>query len=325
MRIAVFGSSAESTHGSGAAAYYRGLLRALAKRGHQITCYEPDAFERQQQALQAVEEARDADVMIKTGGVGVIDDLLEEAVLQARRPGGLAVYWVVDAPSTLQRLDGDRHHPRRARLPRYDVVLTQGGGRPVVDGFRALGARSCTPIYSAADPETHHPVARDERFRCTLAFLGSRLPDLEARVGEFFLKAAEAMPHERFLIGGNGWEDRPLPANVDYVGHVYRRDHNVLSSTARAVLHLTPGIPTRMFEAAGAGACLITDECQGISQLFEPGVEVLLAKSGTDVAEHLAGLTPDRARAVGAAARRRVLAEHTWAHRAAQVEALLAT
>ena len=108
----------------------------------------------------------------------------------------------------------------RALVPRYDLVLTYGGGDPVVQRYRALGARECIPVYNALDPETHHPVAPDPRFAADLAFLGNRLPDREARVEEFFLRAAALPPSARFLLGGAGWDDKPLPPNVRLLGHV---------------------------------------------------------------------------------------------------------
>jgi spore maturation protein CgeB len=135
----------------------------------------------------------------------------------------------------------------------------------------------------------------------------------------------------RFLLGGNGWDDKAMPPNVAYVGHVYTSDHNALNCSAMAVLNVhrdsmvrngwSPA--TRLFEAAGAAACQITDAWQGIEEFLEPGIEVLVAEDGEAVAAHLAALTPERARAVGDAAFRRVMAAHTYGHRAAQVEAVL--
>ena len=84
--------------------------------------------------------------------------------------------------------------PFRALIPRYDLVLTYGGGEPVVDAYAALGARQCVPIYNALDPTTHYPVPPDPRFAADLGFLGNRLPDREARVEEFFLRAAPRLP-----------------------------------------------------------------------------------------------------------------------------------
>jgi spore maturation protein CgeB len=352
MKIAFFGSSLVSAYWNGAATYYRGIIRALNAHGHRVTFYEPDVYDRQKHrdipdpewaevvvyegegeagVRRALESASSADMIVKTSGVGAFDELLEGAVLEAKRPGALAVFWDVDAPATLDRVQGDPADPFRALVPRYDLVLTYGGGSPVIEAYRALGARECVPVYNALDPETHHPAASDARFECELGLLANRLPDREARVEEFFLRAAGLLPGERFLLGGNGWDDKAVPANVRRLGHVYTRDHNAFNSTARAVLNVNResmarygfSPPTRVFEAAGAAACLITDEWEGVEQFLEPGREVLVARDGAEVAEHLSGLTPERARRIGEAALRRVLSEHTYAHRAEQLETLL--
>jgi spore maturation protein CgeB len=352
MRIAFFGSSLVSAYWNGAATYYRGLLRALAGRGHRVAFYEPDAFDRQSHRdiadppwarvvvwrpeepsslERCLAEAGGADLVVKASGVGVLDAALEARVLELRRPGNRVVFWDVDAPATLERVEADRADPFRALVPRYDLVFTYGGGDPVVSAYRALGARACVPIYNALDPETHHPVASDPRFEVDLAFLGNRLPDREARVKEFFLGAAARLPSKRFLLGGAGWGDLPLPPNVRWHGHVPTADHNALNCSALAVLNVNRDSmarfgfspPTRVFEAAGAGACLVSDAWTGMELFLEPGREVLLAKDGAEVAEHLAALSPERARRLGDAARRRVLAHHTYAHRALEVEAAL--
>jgi spore maturation protein CgeB len=352
MRIAFFGSSLVSAYWNGAATYYRGIVRALHERGHRVTFYEPDAYGRQQHrdipdpewaevvvyagegeggVLGALESARGADVIVKASGVGVFDDLLEAAVLDLKTPRNLVLFWDVDAPATLDRMAGDAADPFRACVPRYDAVLTYGGGQPVQRAYERIGARRCEPIYNGLDPTTHFPVPPDPRFEGDLAFLGNRLPDREARVEEFFLGAAATLPERSFLIGGSGWEDKPMPPNVRNLGHVFTADHNALNCTPRAVLNVSResmarygfSPATRVFEAAGAGACLITDAWEGIEAFFEPEREILVASSGAEVAETLAGLEAGKARAIGEAALRRVLAEHTYAHRAALVEALL--
>ena len=348
MNIAFFGSSLVSAYWNGAATYYRGVLRNLAERGHRITFYEPDAFERQQHrdipdpdwarvvvypateeaAWRCLEEARGSDLVVKASGVGVFDELLEKAVLDI---GGLRVFWDVDAPATLDRMESDPQDPFRALVPKYDLIFTYGGGDPVVEAYRSFGARDCVPVYNALDSTTHHPVEPDPRFEADLGFLGNRLPDREARVEEFFLDAAAKLPEKTFLLGGSGWGDKPLPGNVRYLGHVYTKDHNAFNCTPLAVLNISResmarygfSPATRVFEAAGAGACLITDEWVGIEMFLEPGTEVLVARDGAEVAGHLRELTPERARRIGEAARRRVLSEHTYAHRAAQVETVL--
>ena len=351
LGIAFFGSSLVSAYWNGAATYYRGIVRALHERGHRVCFYEPDAYERQKHrdipdpdyarmvvypaAEDAVEralcEAGSADLIVKASGVGVFDGLLEERVLDLRKPGRRGAFWDVDAPATLERMERDPDDPFRSLVPRYDLIFTYGGGDPVVRAYRAFGARACVPIYNALDPSTHHPAPREDRFACDLAFLGNRLPDREARVEEFFLEAARLCPATSFLIGGSGWQGKRMPANVRSLGHVFTRDHNALNCTAKAVLNVhrdsmarfgfSPA--TRVFEAAGAGACLITDAFLGVETFFEPGKEILVARSGQQVAEILCGLTPERASAVGQAALRRALADHTYASRAVLVEQAL--
>ena len=219
----------------------------------------------------------------------------------------------------------------RSLIPRYDLILTYGGGEPVVSAYERLGARACIPIYNALDPDTHHPVAPDPRFVCDLALLANRLPDREARVEEFFLNVAARISNKEFVLGGNGWGDKPLTKNTTYVNHVYTKDHNAFNSTPRAILNVNResmarygfSPPTRIFEAAGAAACVITDDWQGIDMFLESGREVLIARDGHDVGEHLRSLTFGRAKAIGNEARRRILSEHTYAHRALQLQEIL--
>lgn len=351
MKIAWFGSSLVSAYWNGAATYYRGIIRALAARGHHVTFHEPDAFERQKHrdiedpmwarvhvypateegAARALESARGADLIIKASGVGVLDTFLEAAALDLRRPTTTVAFWDVDAPATLDRAGRDHGDPFRVHVPRYDLILTYGGGPLVVRAYAALGARACVPIYNALDPDTHHPVAPRPELQGALGFLGNRLPDREARVERFFLRAARALPDQRFVLGGCGWQDRDLPGNVSYIGHVYTSDHNAFNCSVGAVLNISResmarygySPATRVFEAAGAGACLITDRWEGIERFLEPGREVLVARDGDEVVAHLARLDASSAADMGQRARQRVLAEHTYAHRAADLEAAL--
>lgn len=353
LQIAFFGSSLVSAYWNGAATYYRGLTRALAARGHKITFYEPDAYDRQahrdipdpdwasvvvynadneEGVRGALASARGADLIIKASGVGVFDELLEAGVLEIRRPGGIVAFWDVDAPATLDRVQHNPDDPFSELIGRYDVVFTYGGGLPVVQAYQELGARECIPIYNALDPSTHHPVPPDPRFEADLGFLGNRLPDREARVESFFLMPAAALTERKFLLGGNGWQDKAMTPNVNYVGHVYTSDHNAFNCTPRAVLNIARDSmarygfspATRVFEAAGAGACLITDHWEGIELFLEPEEEVLVARDGAEVAAHLELLSPQRAKRIGEAARRRTLAHNTYEHRVEQLEAILA-
>src|SRR5581483_577660 len=172
MNIAFFGSSLVSSYWNGAATYYRGLLKEIAALGHAITFFEPDAFERQahrdiddpewarvvvypatpdgwQQSLAFA--AQSADLLIKASGVGVFDAELDEAIADLGSTA-LRIYWDVDAPATLQAIAEHQGHHLRTAIPRYDLVLTYGGGERVVSAYRAIGARDCVPIYNALDP-----------------------------------------------------------------------------------------------------------------------------------------------------------------------------
>ncbi len=282
MRIAFFGSSLLSAYWNGAATYYRGLVRALSELGHQITFYEPDAFGRQQNrdldppswakvivypgdridSLRAcLIDASRSDVLIKASGVGVFDEYLE-AQVPLIGDGKITIFWDVDAPATLDRVLHNSSDPFRKAIPAYTAVLTYGGGQRVVDTYLELGARFCVPVYNAADPSTHFRVPADPVYRADLAFLGNRLPDREARVEEFFLRPAALRPRNVFLLGGSGWDDKPKPANVQYIGHVPTGAHNAVNSTAHMVLNINRlsmasygfSPPTRIFEAAAAGS-----------------------------------------------------------------------
>ena len=351
MRIAFYGSSLLSSYWNGAATYYRGLLHALARHGHDITFFEPDAFDRQAHRdieppdwasavvypatasglRDVLDQAGAADVVVKASGVGVYDDELLEGLARTAHPEAVRVFWDVDAPATLATLRAEPERVLRRMLPGLDMVFTYGGGPPVIDAYLALGARRCVPIYNALDPAAHFPVPPDPAYAADLSFLGNRLPDREARVEAFFLQPAASLAGRTCLLGGSGWGDKPTSANVRRLGHVPTASHNAFNGSALAVLNIardsmaaTGFSPaTRVFEAAGAAACLITDAWEGIELFLDPGTEILVARDGADVAEHVRALTPMRARAIGEAARARCLREHTYDRRAAQVHALL--
>jgi spore maturation protein CgeB len=349
--IAFFGSSLVSAYWNGAATYFRGVIKALHSHGFRVTFYEPDAYDRQAHrdidepswarvhvytadepgVTRALELARHADIIIKASGVGVYDELLEQGVIDVARPASTVIFWDVDAPATLERVLANTHDRFRQLIPRYDLILTYGGGPPVIQEYLGLGAKACVPIYNALDPETHHPVPRVLSFAADLSLVANRLPDREARVDEFFLAPARALPSRQFVLAGNGWQDKALPGNVRYVGHLYTRDHNAFNCTPLAVLNVNRDSmvrygfspPTRVFEAAGAGACVITDAWEGIELFLEPGREVLVAANGQEVTELVNGLDVRRAQDIGRAARTRMLAEHTYSHRVLELERLL--
>jgi spore maturation protein CgeB len=350
MRIYVIGSSLTSCYWNGAATYYRGIYKNLRALGHEITFAEPDIYKRQQNRdcptieyanvrvyqtprdLDSVlAEACNADLIIKHSGVGADDELLEREVLKCRSTVTHVAFWDVDAPATLARVDEDADDPFRKLIPLYDFIFTYGGGQPVIDHYRQLGAKNCYPIYNALDPDTHFPVPSDPQFQCDLAFVGNRMPDREARVQQFFFAAAEQAPEFQFLLGGEGWGTKAMPPNVRWIGHVGTAHHNVINCSARMVLNINResmakvgfSPPTRVFEAAGAAACLITDAWLGVEHFFEPEREILVAHGSGDIVRYLRQISAEQARSMGSAMHKRALRDHTYELRAQQVDDIL--
>lgn len=352
MNIFVFGSSLVSSYWNGAATYYRGIYKNLHRLGHQITFAEPDVYGRQQKRdsgeidyanvrvyqtpshlNMVLAEACAADLIIKHSGVGADDVFLEAAVLDCKSLDRKVAFWDVDAPATLARVEENTADSFRELIPQYDFIFTYGGGAPVIEHYKLLGAKNCVPIYNGVDPDTHHPVEPDPAVQCDLAFVGHRLPDREKRVSDFFFAAAEMAPQFSFVLGGEGWGGRTLPRNVCWIGHVGSADHNRINCSARMVLNINRDSmaavgfspPTRVFEAAGAGACLITDEWTGIDSFFEPGREILVARSAEDVVRYLSDIPPQQSREIGSAMRQRAMRQHTYQLRGLQFQDALST
>lgn len=350
MNIFVFGSSLVSSYWNGAATYYRGIYKNLRALGHEITFAEPDIYARQQhrdggdfsyaRSLvyqtpgdldRMLDLASAADLVIKHSGVGAGDAWLEARVLDCRSLRCQVAFWDVDAPATLASVEGDADNPFRRAIPEYDFIFTYGGGSPVIDRYLRLGARNCHPIYNALDPDTHHPVQADPALACDLVFVGNRLPDRERRVEQLFLAAAELAPECSLILGGEGWEGKPLPRNVRWIGHVGTGDHNRVNCSTRMVLNINRDSmadvgfspPTRVFEAAGAAACVITDRWPGIETFFEPGREILVASSAAEIAPLLRSVSTAEARRIGDNMRRRALLDHTYALRARRCDGIL--
>lgn len=350
MKIFAFGSSIVSSYWNGAATYYRGNYKYLARRGHQITFAEPDAYGRQQHRDHEdfsyvtsvvykptvdldlmLQRAAEADIVVKHSGIGVDDELLEISIaeLSAHTP---TVFWDVDSPATIARTRANPHDHFRSAIPKYDAVFSYGGGPASRDGYLSLGARAYYSIYNGLDSDTHHPVSPDTSLACDVAFLGNRLPDREERVEELFFRAAELAPEMTFLLGGEGWGDKSKPSNVRWIGHVPTSDHNRVNCSASMVMNINRASmarvgfspPTRVFEVAGAGSCMLCDDWPGIDDCFEPEKEIIVIRSAQDVVSALRRYDESDRRRIGQAFRSRALRDHTYALRAAQAESAFA-
>ena len=219
-------------------------------------------------------EAAGADLVVKHSGVGADDELLEARVVECRSERTRVAFWDVDAPATLARVEDNPCDPFRRLIPQYDFIFTYGGGR--------AGRASITWRWEHATAirfitlwtrRRIFPVAADPALACDLLFVGNRLPDREKRVEHFFLRAAELAPEMNFILGRRGLgPESHLPPNVRWHRACrHRQPHNRLNCSARMVLNINResmanvgfSPPTRIFEAAGAGACLVTDRWTG--------------------------------------------------------------
>lgn len=349
MKLVVFGLSISSSWGNGHATTYRALLRAFAARGHQVTFYEWDApwyaesrdhprpsyvtlklwKDWDDVRAAALAEARDADATIVGSyvhdGPRVIDDLAAAGV-------DPLFFYDIDTPVTVAALrGGGAEYLRTDQVPLFTRYLSFTGGpflREVVEG--ELGAREAVPLYCSVDGERYHPTEADPELACELAYMGTYAPDRQPVVERFLLDVADRMPRKRFIVAGPQYPgDLLWPGNVRHVTHLPPERHPAFYSSAAWQLNATradmvaagwsPSV--RLFEAAACGAAMISDRWDGLDRFFTPGSEILLPESTEEVVDILRATHPDDRRAIGAAARQRILAAHTAAHRAEELEA----
>jgi len=243
-------------------------------------------------------------------------------------------FYDIDTPITLGRFarEGGTEYVRADQVPLFETYLSFAGGPALDELERVWGARNSEALYCAVDTLIYRPVPVDSRYECLLSYLGTYAVDRQPAVEDMLMAPARARPDERFFLAGAQYPPMDLPPNVVHQIHVYPREHAVLYCSSRATLNLTRqsmreygwAPSTRLFEAAACGACIISDTWAGLDTIFEPDQEVLLADSREDVLRHLDALSSARRSALGAAARERVLREHTYAQRAIQVEAAFA-
>jgi spore maturation protein CgeB len=346
MRIVVFGLSITSSWGNGHATLWRGLVRALAERGHAVTFFERDvpwyAAHRdlesppgavvvlydewpEMQAQRAVERA---DAVIVTS---YCPDARAAAALP--RAGERRVFYDLDTPVTLARLEGGHDVPYVPvdGLGAFDLVLSFTGGAALTALRERLGARQVAPLYGSVDLQAYAPGRPSCRFASTLSHLGTYASDRRAALEALFFDVARRCPGERFVLGGSLYPpDLEWPANVDHVTHVAPAEHPAFYASSTWTLNVTRGAMARLgycpsgrlFEAAACGAALLSDVWAGLDAFFEPGQELMIAHTTEDALATLA-LPAARARAIGEAARARVTAQHTAGHRAAELEQLL--
>lgn len=350
MKLVVFGLTISSSWGNGHATLWRGLCRAFAERSHEVWFFEKDVpyyestrdfdtipggrlvlyrdFESVR--LRARDAIADADVAIVTS---YCPDAVVASELVLGSGSAVTVFYDLDTPVTLAALEAGRRPDwiGERGLSGFDLVLSFTGGPALRLLAEQLSAERVAPLYGSVDASVHRPAPEDERFRGSLSYLGTYSADRRAGFEELFLACARHLPEQRFVLGGAMYpEPWTLPSNVSHFEHVPAEDHAAFFSSSRFTLNVTRGTMARfgycpsgrLFEAACAGAPIVSDWFEGLDQFFEPGRELCVARTSEDVLAALEKSPEERAQ-MARRARDRTLAEHTAERRVRELERLL--
>jgi spore maturation protein CgeB len=351
MRWVIFGLTISSSWGNGHATLWRGLWRALARRGHHLVFFERDvpyyAEHRDLTELpggdlvlypswgdvlpRARRELQGADAAIVTSYCP--DGVAAAQLLADGATGAPKVFYDMDTPVTLENLREGRPVPYLGErgLRDFDLVLSYTGGASL-DALRSqLGAPRVATLYGHVDPQVHRPVAPAANYRCALSYLGTYASDRQAALEALFIEPARRMPAHSFLIGGAQYPaDFPWTANIRFVRHMPPAEHPAFFSSSRLTLSVTRRAMAengwcpsgRLFEAAACGTPIVSDAWAGLETFLEPGREVIVARDARDVEAALEMPDAQLAR-IAHDARERVLALHSSDHRAAEFERML--
>ncbi|RHW17550.1 glycosyltransferase [Sphingomonas gilva] len=340
MKLVVLGLSLSSSWGNGHATTWRALLKAFARRGHDVLFLErtarwyadhrdladPDycrlAFYDDPAELEGwADEIGSAEAVIV--GSYVPDGIAVGRWVQ-RHARGVAAFYDIDTPVTLARLAADDcAYLDRPLVRGYDLYLSFTGGPTLERLERAFGAPRARALYCSVDPDIYRPLPAPRRW--DLSYLGTYSADRQPTLDRLLIDVARRLPERRFAVAGPQYPaDIAWPDNVERIDHLPPAGHPAFYSASRFTLNVTradmiaagwsPSV--RLFEAAACGTPIISDRWPGIEDLFAPGREIILADGGDAVVAALAG---DAAR-IGEAARARVLGAHTAGHRAAELE-----
>jgi len=349
VRLVIFGLTISSSWGNGHATLWRGLCRALALRGHDVLFFERDVpYYRMHRDMtdprgcdlrlyaewdDIRDAARDA---LASADVGMVTSYCPDAqgatdlVLESN---ALRVFYDLDTGVTLARLkagDSVPYLPAHG-LGDFDLVLSYTGGR-ALEELTALGARRVAPLYGSVDPDAHAPRAAAEDLpHGHLSYLGTYAADRQQRLEELFIEPARRRPDRKFVIGGSQYPaDFPWTHNIYYVWHMPPPRHSAFYGSSTITLNVTRGAMAelgycpsgRLFEAAACGTPILSDTWEGLDTFFDPGREILVART-TDDALAALDLSQEELVRVARAGRERTLAEHTADSRARSLEEAL--
>lgn len=344
LDVVFLGLSITSSWGNGHATTYRALCRALAAAGHRVTFLERDvpwyAANRDLAApsfcrlelYRSVAELRERlGEALRRADLAVVGSYVPEGVevggLVQELARGVTAFYDIDTPVTVARLSrGECEYLTAALVPGFDLYLSFTGGPMLARIERELGAPAARALYCSADPEVHRPAAAPGAAPTwDLGYVGTYGADRQPALERLLIEPARRRPDRRFVVAGPQYPPGiAWPANVTRVEHLAPGEHAAFYAAQRFTLNVTradmvragwsPSV--RLFEAAACATPIVSDPWPGLETVFAPGREILLARSTGEALAILERLPEDERRALGARARRRVLAEHTAAHRA---------
>lgn len=348
MRLAVLGLSITSSWGNGHATTYRGLLRAFTRRGHEVIFLERDVpwyaahrdlpnpvfcSTRLYHGLDELRERHEA--LIATADAVIVGSYVPEGVAVAEWVGavarGVKAFYDIDTPVTLAKLARDDfEYLTPALIPTFDLYMSFTGGPTLRHLEDRYGAPMARALYCSVDEAAYQP--QPTRTRWDLGYLGTYSADRQPKLDALLIEPARALGGRRFAVAGPQYPaDIDWPGNVERIEHLAPPEHPAFYSTQRFTLNITradmvaagwsPSV--RLFEAGACGVPIISDVWEGLDEIFAPEEEILPARTGEDVLRILRDCPEERRRAIGAAARAKVLASHTAAVRARELEAHL--
>jgi len=347
-RVVVLGLSLSSSWGNGHATTFRALLKALAARGHDVLFLERDVpwyaahrdltdpdFCRLEFYTGLEDLKRYSDVVTSADAV-IVGSYVPEGVAVGRwvqeTAKGIVAFYDIDTPVTLAKLQrGDYEYLSPQQIPNYDVYFSFTGGPTLNLIMDRYGSPSARALYCSVDPELYPALQRGDRW--DLSYLGTYSSDRQPTLERLLIEPARRAPHLRFVVAGPQYPaDIEWPPNVERIDHVPPHEHPAFYAASRFTLNVTradmiragysPSV--RLFEAAACGTPVISDTWDGIDTLLEPGREIALAHRAEHVLQMLNGWSEAERDRMGKASRRRILSDHTAAHRAASMEKDLA-
>lgn len=349
MKITFFGLAITSSWGNGHATTYRALCNALAKRGHEVVFFEHDAEwyanNRDVDGLPEVKIVRyerwpdirhRAQAELRGSDVAIVGSYFPDAyeamdeVFASSTP--VKAFYDIDTPVTLSQLreSGRTSYLRANDIPKLDIYFSFTGGPALQELENIFGATRVTALYCSVETDKYHPLPVNPDFACEMSYMGTHAPDRQPKLETLLCATARQMPDKKFIVAGPQYP-RSLnwPSNVLRIEHLEPKYHPQLYSSSRLVLNVTrrdmvmagysPSV--RLFEAAACGSAIVSDDWPGLDGFFTPGKEILIASSSADVKRYLRDYDETELQQIGAAARQRILAEHTSVHRTLQFEA----